>query len=154
MLTMERILMLKQASLFSGLHIHELRLIADIVEETEEDPGEILFNQGEPGDSMYVVVSGSVQILLPDGSPFKTFGALEAFGEMSLLDEEPRSATAKTLEACKFLRIERDKFLSLLSQYPVIAMGLLRVMSRRLRSEIPVAQSQETADPSGPTFGH
>lgn len=146
MLTLERIMLLKQVALFSGLHIHELRLIADIVEETAADSGEILFNQGEPGDSMYVIVDGKVQILLPDGTPFKVFSAFEAFGEMSLLDEEPRSASARAAESSKFLRIEREKFLSVLAQYPDIAMGLLRMMSRRLRAEIsapPTAHDQE-----------
>lgn len=143
MLTLEKILILKNAGLFSGLHIHELRLIAEIVEETAAADGEILFNQGEPGDSMYVIIEGKVQILLPDGVPFKVFSAFEAFGEMALLDDEPRSATAKSAGDCKLLKIESDKFHALLNQYPEIAMGLLRMMSRRLRSEL-------TAPPPSP----
>lgn len=147
MLTLERILLLKRVSLFSGLHIHELRLIAEIVEETDAEEGEVLFNQGEPGDSMYVIIAGRVQIVLADGTPIKVLSTFEAFGEMSLLDEEPRSATAKSAEPGKLLRIEREKFLALLAQYPAIGLGLLRMMSRRLRSELnapPPPQEQET----------
>ncbi len=145
--------MLKQVSLFSGLHIQELRLIAEIVEEMTADEGEILFNQGEPGDSMYMIIEGRVQILLADGTPFKVFSAFEAFGEMALLDDEPRSASAKSIEACKFLRIERDKFLALLTQYPDISAGLLRMMSRRLRSELAApAQSAPEQDSASSAF--
>lgn len=154
MLTLERILLLKQVSLFSGLHIHELRLIAEIVEEVTADEGEILFNQGEPGDSMYVIIDGRVQILLADGTPFKVFSSFEAFGEMALLDDEPRSATAKAAQAGTLLRIEREKFQALLTQYPEICMGLLRMMSRRLRSELNAPPPAPEHDDGGTAFRH
>lgn len=141
MLTLERILLLKQVNLFSGLRIQELRLISDIVEETGAENDEIVFNQGEPGDSMYLIIRGKVQILLADGTVVKVLSTFEAFGEMALIDDEPRSATAKAAEACSLLRIDRDKFHALLGQYPEISVGLLRMMSRRLRSELAVSPS-------------
>ncbi|OGH63358.1 MAG: hypothetical protein A3I06_08995 [Candidatus Lindowbacteria bacterium RIFCSPLOWO2_02_FULL_62_12] len=143
---------MKQVSLFAGLNIQELRLIADIVEETEEDQGEIVFNQGEPGDSMYMIIEGGVQIVLADGTPVKTLSTFEAFGEMALIDDEPRSATAKAVAPCKFLRIDRDRFVALLGQYPEISMGLLRMMSRRIRSELAAAPAVAHQEEPGMAF--
>lgn len=147
MLTLERILILKQVVLFSDLHIHELRLIADIAEEVEYDPGETIFSQGEPGDAMYIVVAGRTQAELADGTIVKVFSSMDCFGEMSILDDEPRSATAKAADACRLLRIDRDKFSAMIAQYPAVAMGLLRVLSRRIRAELHAPTHQESEHP-------
>lgn len=154
MLTLERILLLKQVSFFSSLHIHELRLLAEIVEEVSAEDGHTVFKQGDPGDSMYVILEGHVQICLEDGTPIKVLANFEAFGEMSLVDDEPRSAAARALDACKLLRIEREKFLSLLSQYPDIAMGLLRMMSKRLRQSLAVPATSPDHDPGTSALRH
>ncbi len=97
-----------------------------------------VFHQGDPGDSLYIIESGSVKIVLPspDGQEdaiIATLGRGEFFGELALLDGEPRSADAVAKEDTALLVLERDDFLAFLDRSPEVATKLLAALSRRLR---------------------
>ena len=103
--------------------------------------GDIVFEEGDPGDSFYLIVSGSVRIsrnIHPgpgDGEQLLLGVRMpgEIFGEMSLLDWEPRSARASTDEETILLSFNRDQFLSLMRSYPSFFLSLLRLLSGRVR---------------------
>lgn len=95
-----------------------------------------LFLQGESGDALYVILSGDVEIIqTPDGSPvhLSTFRAGEYFGEMALLDDAPRSATARTLGDSVLLLVRKQALLDLLREHPALFTDAARVLSARLR---------------------
>lgn len=136
LLTMEKILFLKTVHIFAGMTGEELHALAEIVEEVEVKGGETIFSEGEPGEEMYIIVNGSVQVLHGEGAAqtlLATLGEREVLGEMSILDDEPRSATARTSEDTVMLKIRRDDFRELIGEEPEVAFGVFRVFTRRIR---------------------
>lgn len=99
---------------------------------------QMIFQAGEPGDSLYVLLDGKVKISLisQDGKEaiLSLMAAGEVFGEMSLLDGLPRSATVTALEDCRLMVIGRQDFLQFLRQHSDVALNLLAALSQRLRS--------------------
>ena len=106
--------------------------------------GEVVFLQGEAGTSLYIVAAGQVKIALTsaDGAEvmLARLGPGEFFGELALLDGEPRSADAVATEASELLLLPRAAFLGLIEARPAIAMRLLTLVSRRLRQDVAVVQ--------------
>jgi len=98
--------------------------------------GDIIFTEGEPGDSMSIIVSGSIEITR-DHKVLSTLHAGRAYGEMSLIDNERRSATAIAKEECLLLSIDKMGFDQLSEEEPVLALQLImkitRLLSLRLR---------------------
>jgi CRP/FNR family transcriptional regulator, cyclic AMP receptor protein len=148
---MEKILFLKTVHIFAGMSGEELRALAEIVEEVEVKGGETIFSEGEPGEEMYIIVSGGVQVLHGEGAEQKllaTLGERDVLGEMSILDDEPRSATARTDEETVMLKIRRDDFRELIGEEPEVAFGVFRVFTRRLR-RANIEQEQAAAPMQG-----
>lgn len=128
---------LKQSSLFSELEDAEVALIAALCLKRKVPKGSILFYAGDPGNSCYMLLDGKIKIVVnaDDGREhiLGLLGAHDLFGEMSLLDGEPRSASAIAVEESNVAVIQRDDFLKVLTDKPLIPMKLLSVLSRRLR---------------------
>lgn len=100
------------------------------------DAHRILFNQGDTGDALYVVISGEIEIIhMAEGIsiPLSLVRAGEYFGEMALLDDAPRSATARTLEASLLLQVRKQDFLDLLREHPALFTDAARMLSARVR---------------------
>ncbi len=133
--TVEKILFLKSIDLFSQIPGAELTQVAVIAAEEARDAGEEIFAHGERGDALYLILEGQVRVHLEDRL-IAQLGARECFGEMALLDAEPRSATVTALTAARFLKVERAEFQELVSDRPEIAAGIIKVLTRRLRSAI------------------
>jgi diguanylate cyclase (GGDEF)-like protein len=95
--------------------------------------GEIIFATGQPGDVMYVVKSGTVQILVGD-RVFDIVGAGQTMGEMAILDDAARSATARALTDCEIVAIDKQRLLEMVQREPLVAIAMTRSMVRRLRS--------------------
>jgi CRP-like cAMP-binding protein len=133
----DRVLLLKRAPFFAEVETDDLRHVARALEEQVFESGEPVFRIDERGDHMYIVVSGRVGISTARDVRAKDFiaelGEGECFGEMNLVDELPRSATALALEATHLLTLEKARLRSLLMSYPAIAVGMLRALSLRLR---------------------
>lgn len=128
---------LAQVPLFSGLTKHELQLIAGACKEREYPTGAALLRQGETGVGLFVILSGSVRVTQrrDDGSEreLATLGRGDVLGEMALLDDLPRSATATALEPTRALVLPVWDFRAALREAPEIGIKLLAVLSRRLR---------------------
>lgn len=95
-------------------------------------PGQTIFQRGEAGDQMYLVAEGQVDILL-DGQLLETVEPGGILGELALIDQKPRSATAIAHTACRLAPIDQTHFLSLIRHTPLFAIQVLRVMAERLR---------------------
>ena len=94
--------------------------------------GETLFSEGEPGDSMYVVVSGAADIMIR-GKVVETAKAGTTFGEMAIIDKSPRAATVVAREDCSLIAINANRFSALTRDLPDFALHVMRAMADRLR---------------------
>ncbi|MGD1083212.1 MAG: cyclic nucleotide-binding domain-containing protein [Verrucomicrobiota bacterium] len=94
--------------------------------------GDMIFAQGQPGDVMYIVKEGEVEIRLGD-QILDTIGPEGFFGEMALIDDAPRSASAVAKTHCKLSAVNQKRFLFMVQQTPFFAIRLLKAMSARIR---------------------
>lgn len=94
--------------------------------------GEPIFKEGDPGDCLFVIIEGTVEIHA-NGAVVDRLGAGGIFGEMGLIDSRPRSAAAIATNDCKLAAIGEKRFLRLVEQTPRFALQIMRVMSERLR---------------------
>ena len=94
--------------------------------------GASIFNQGDPGDCMYIVQSGPIEMVVGD-RVVETVGANEALGFMSMIDEQPRTSTARAKEACELSQIDARTFRFMVDEVPNFAAYIMGVMARRIR---------------------
>lgn len=133
--TVEKVLFLKSIGIFSGLPGEDLAPIARIAEEVDFHAGEEVFREGDPGDSLYLVVHGKARVHR-GRREIALLGEKECFGEMALLDGEARSASVAAAEDLQTLRISRDDFFDILGDRVEIAQGIFKVLTGRLRTAI------------------
>lgn len=106
------------------------RLVAD---EKKFSAGETIFHEGDAGREMYVVLEGAVRLSVT-GRTVEKVGRDGFFGEMAVIDAEPRSATAFALTDCKLAPINHERFMALIRETPEFALEIMRVMAARLRA--------------------
>jgi CRP/FNR family cyclic AMP-dependent transcriptional regulator len=94
--------------------------------------GHTIFSKGDPGDAMYIVLEGEVELHI-NGSVIETLGPGEPFGEMALIDRSPRMATVIAKTMCKLVAIPERRFLFMVQQTPFFSLQIMRVMAERLR---------------------
>jgi len=128
---------LRNVSLFATLNEKDMEVISKIIFINTYAKGEVVFQEGEKGDSLYIILKGQVKVCLydEDGREYilAAIGKDGFFGELALIDELPRSANAITLENSELLIIRRHDFTRLLMENPMITIAILKVLSRRLR---------------------
>jgi len=100
---------------------------------TTLEAGTVVFSEGDPGDCLYVIVEGEVDVSVNDHHVWR-LKAGEVFGEMALIEARPRSARAVAHTTCRLVAIDERRFLFLVSQTPYFALGLLRLLASRLRA--------------------
>lgn len=128
----DRITVLSAVSIFSETPRESLGLIAPLLEEITVGAGETVIERGEMGDAMYIIESGCM--IVHDGErELNNLGPGDVFGEMAVLDPEPRSASVTALEASVLVCLRRDALHDLMMQQPKIARGVIRILSDRLR---------------------
>lgn len=94
--------------------------------------GQTIFREGDPGDSLYIVADGQLDIIL--GSQIiETVGPGGMIGEFALIDDKPRSATAVARSDCLLVQVSRPHFLTLIQRTPLFALQVMRIMAERLR---------------------
>ena len=130
--------LLKGVDLFSALDDAQLEVVAKMVIEKTYRKGEvILMEDDDSNQSLFIISKGEVKVVLTaeDGREaiLATLKEGEFFGEMSLLDGEPRSATVRAVEVSHLLTIRHEEFLATIRKHPDLALTLLGEMSRRLR---------------------
>ena len=110
----------------------EIGLFKHSKEFTAHLAGTVIFRDGEAGDAMYAVRSGSVELKIGD-RVVETVGAGGIFGEMALIDAGPRSATAVTTVESEIVRVDEKQFNFLVQQTPFFALQVMRILAARLR---------------------
>jgi CRP/FNR family cyclic AMP-dependent transcriptional regulator len=133
--TVEKVLFLKSIDLFSQIPGAELTQVAVIATEEAREAGEEIFGYGERGDALYLILEGELRVHREE-KVIAQLGVRECFGEMALLDAEPRSASVTTVRPSRLLKIGREEFQELLSDRPEIALGVIQVLTKRLRNVI------------------
>ena len=143
---------LKSVKLFSLLDDAELTTLKSTLPSLKAPAGQHLFKEGEEGESLFIVESGQVEISVDNYSGEKvvlaTVGATEIFGETSLFDPGPRSASATAIEDATLLIWNRDDLLSFLKTTPAASIDLLAILSRRLREADHLLMDRSTSNPN------
>lgn len=129
---------LQNVPLFNDLDSLELEQLAALCRTRAVSRGNVIFYEDDPGTSCYIIVKGKVKIVVnADDGREHILGVLQDadfFGEMSLIDGQPRSASAIAVEDVQMVTIQRDEFLKLLRSNPEISLKLLVTLSQRLRT--------------------
>jgi uncharacterized membrane protein len=130
-------LMLEDVELFEHLNADDRATLAEVIDLRKLAAGDTLFRVGEPGESLYVVRSGEVELFIRDTAgqriPLAIVGTGEVFGELALLDRSPRTATAIAMSDSALLELDRDDLLLLFQRSPAAALRLLAAMGRMTR---------------------
>ncbi len=128
---------LKKVPLFSDLSEAELARFAEVTREREYPKNSVILFEDDPGDALYIVSAGQVKVVLigEDGREviLSVLGDGDFFGEMALIDDEPRSAHVIAMKDSQLLVLRRDDFQAQLVAQPKIGLKLLRVLVQRLR---------------------
>ena len=131
---LEKVMILRDASLFTGLSGEELYPVAEIASASGFAPGDVVVKEGDPGDALFVVASGAFEIQKA-GKRLRALGPGAVFGEMALLDGAPRAATIVASEEGQVLRIPRAEFEALLDESPELSRGVIRTLLGHLRGD-------------------
>jgi CRP/FNR family cyclic AMP-dependent transcriptional regulator len=126
---------LRQVSMFREIDPARLKLLAFTSDRLSYDKGDVLFRQNEISDSTYVIVEGKVDVWIAaarDRIKVAELGAGEMVGEMGVLCDKPRSATIEAASHVVALKIGREVFFDMLSQFPQMSVAVMRDLARRL----------------------
>ena len=137
--TIEKVIFLKSVDIFEHATIEQLGRIAGLTEEVHFEPGEIIFNEGEPGDSFYLLLSGRV-FIQRNGNTLREMKEKEAFGTLEVLDFHPRATTAKALDKVRALKLNGQEFHDLLSLDIEMVQAVFRMLCglvRRILTLVP-----------------
>ncbi|WP_437811864.1 cyclic nucleotide-binding domain-containing protein [Sorangium sp. So ce1078] len=137
----ELFVQLREIGLFGGLGDHVLQGLADTLELLELQPGAVAFREGDSGREMFVLLAGEMEVLKRSKRDVEArvavLGPSDWFGEMSILDVMPRSATVRAISPSRLMRITAHDLDALyrrdLKSYTLLVLNIAREMSRRLR---------------------
>ena len=128
---------LARSGIFQGVDPEAAEALAREIETIEVRKGEVVFNEGEPGDSLYIVLAGKIKLSrrAPDGreNVLAVMGPSDQFGELSVFDPGPRTATATAVTDVKMARMPQTVLRPWVEARPEVGERLLRVLARRLR---------------------
>jgi len=128
---------LKTVPLFSSLSDDQLSLLQPCLQQRAYPRGAFILRAGEETDALHIILSGRVKILIPDEQGREVILAVltanDFFGEMGLLDDQPRSASVETLEICQMLRLSKAGFMGCLENNFGLAMQIIHDLVKRLR---------------------
>ena len=128
---------LARAGIFQGVEPSAVAALSKELQPVDFPRGHVVFNEGEPGDRLYIIVTGKVKLgrRSADGREnlLTIMGPSDMFGELSIFDPGPRTSTATTVTEVRAVSMGRDALKRWIDQRPEIAEQLLRVLARRLR---------------------
>ena len=110
----EKVIFLKSVDIFEHATVEQLGRIAGLTEEVNFEAGETIYKEGEPGDALYLVLSGRV-LIERNGSTLRELKEKEAFGTLEVLDFHPRAVTAKAIDKVRALKLNGQEFYELLA---------------------------------------
>jgi CRP-like cAMP-binding protein len=122
---------LERTPMFAGLDREHLEDVLAVGRRVSFEPGQAIVERGDPGDAMYIMLSGVAEVDV--GGRFHRLQRGDFFGEMAVLAGKPREATVKAAEPVEALRIPGDEFQEFLADNPKIAAGMLKSLVERLR---------------------
>ena len=129
---------LKSVPMFAAFREDQLQSLATVITRRSAPRGSMIMAEGGRVDSLYIVISGRLKVMMgeADGKEviLSILGPGEMFGEMGLIDENPRSATVLAIEPCELLAVTRQAFNKFLAENTEMAMTVIRVLVRRLRA--------------------
>jgi len=134
--TMEILIFLKKVPLFSSFGLEDLLKLKEITETVTCEAGDFVLHEGETGNRAYIIVSGSVEVVKMDGSKETIIATLEKpdyFGEMAIIENQPRSASIRAKSDCVFLEIDGLEFRSMMKTNAELAFNIVKVFSARIR---------------------
>jgi len=133
--TIEKVLILKSVGLFAGTPDEVLAEVTSLLAELEFKAGEPIVRKGETGKCLYIVVDGAVRV--HDGErTLNQMGEGAVFGEMAVLDAEPRSASVTAQVETRLFRLDQDPFYELMADRVEVARGIIQVLTASLRARV------------------
>jgi len=128
--------LLRRSHLMQGFTDRTLEAIGDLTSEATFAPGQTIVREGDDGDAFYVITSGKA-VVEHNGSELRELGEGDFFGEISLIDGQPRSATITATSDVSTLTLGRDQFQRLIDEHPSVRLELLMALTERLRKVAP-----------------
>ncbi|HWK43732.1 MAG TPA: Crp/Fnr family transcriptional regulator [Stellaceae bacterium] len=154
----EEVELLRQIPLFAQIEPARLKLLAFTSERLSYEPGQVLCRQGDMGDAAYIVIEGTADVLVNSANgpiTVATLGPNDFVGEIAILCDVPRTATVQAVSRLVVLRIAKELFFRLLSEFPSMAVTMLREIAHRLevtttqlRGSVAEVQALRLAHPS------
>jgi CRP/FNR family transcriptional regulator, cyclic AMP receptor protein len=130
--SVDRLLFVRKVKIFQELRDDFLVRLASVMKELSYPAGHTIFSQGEEGQALFIVISGQVRVHSGDHD-LAMIGEGGCFGEMSVLDAEPRSASVTTLEPCECLTLTQQQLYEAIEETSELAINIIRYLSRRTR---------------------
>ena len=129
--------LIRQFPIFSKIQLAMQKLLCFSSERLTYDAGQVMFNAGDAADAAYVVIDGTVEISVPTPSGpivINTMTKNEILGEIAIVGDVPRTATAKALTKLETLKISKELFVKIIRENPDAAIELIRILAARLAS--------------------
>jgi len=137
----DKLQFLQKTELFSEIPETELKAISQIAKEVTYPADSLLFEEGDEGDSLYLIVDGKVSIIKAGTEVLFFDEKGYCLGEIALIDNKPRSATVKIVKPTRFLRITRNDFFNAMAREPRIGSGMFRVLNKKIRRDLEIQMS-------------
>ena len=131
----EEVELLRRIPLFAKIEPSKLKLLAFTSERLTFKPGDRLFRQGDQGDAAYIIIAGSADIIVNTSNGPLTVAQVhknDFVGEIAILSDVPRTATVQAVDEVVTLRISKDLFFRLVTEFPQMAVEIMRVLAQRL----------------------
>jgi signal-transduction protein with cAMP-binding, CBS, and nucleotidyltransferase domain len=145
----EKMMLIRQVPILGDLDAEDLEELATIVEERRVDAGKDLFREGDAGDAVYLIVKGTVRVIVGGGDRperiINELGPGQCIGEMAVLDASPRSATVRATDRVRTLRVPGEGFKRVMSERPEMSAAIVAELVKRMRSMM----AQQTGAPGG-----
>ena len=132
---LEKIHFLRTVSLFKGFSITDMIIMAQIAREVSFEAGHVLFKVGDPGDALYLILEGKVDIVNENDKLLVSVEPPGCFGEVAVLDKKGRSATARCADECRMLMITSKDFQEILEEYPALYKNIVYLLTSWLRED-------------------
>jgi len=131
----QEVKLIRQFPIFSKIQSAMQKLLCFSSERLTYEPGQVIFNAGDPGDAAYVIIEGTVEISVPTPSGpiiVNTLTKNELVGEIAIFGDVPRTATAKATTRIEALKISKELFVKVIRENPDAAIELIRILTGRL----------------------
>jgi CRP/FNR family cyclic AMP-dependent transcriptional regulator len=146
-------MVLRQVPLFATFSNQQIETLLHYVQHRSYPRGVFVMQAGDETDSLYIILSGKVKVVINDDQGREVIlgymGAQEFFGEMGILDDQPRSASVFTLESCEMLRLSKEGFMTCVKEHSEVAMLVIRNLVKRLRAADRKIEGLALVDVSG-----